>query len=224
MSDTEPRVLPLKGLADPPAGAVLVQQTEGLLHLSLWVHTRGQQPWQLHMTLDGLRQDDVPAPPVWAVAPAQDADVLEDLGRAARLLWQGVGRASIPYAFDSRGVRLRPDGTLQGPRGAGLSCASLILVLFEEVGAPLLALEEWEHPAPARRAQDERARQALLRALGPRRTDTLKRLAPQLGTPRPRPEEVAAASGMQGVPLGLTAAARGAAVVLHAVGIAPPPP
>lgn len=214
-----PQVLPLKGLTCPPGGAVVVHHAAGVLHLELWVSDVRGEGWLLNMNLRGLERETAWTAPAWFIVPTNNAGVLEDVSRAARRLWRAAQSHSIQYGFDDQGLTLDAVGQLTLQDGTGLTCASLLLLLFEMANAPLLARGEWRDVSPARREADRADRARLIRHLQSRSPDDAARLTAQLTTPRFRPEEVAAASGMSGTPLTLGQAQRGASALLEAIGL-----
>jgi hypothetical protein len=185
-----------------PPGAVFVQGTCAALHLSLWFRDADETMRCLSMTARGLRCEQEFIEPAWFVPPASNAQVIGDLCDAAERFWLKNGRRSVPFGLDLRGISLLPDTTLSVEGAGGLTCATLIVLLFEHINAPLFRREEWERtPSEQRRRDDERAWQ---RINPPSRSssDRTRATPHKLTTHRLRPEEVAAASGLRDRPVG----------------------
>lgn len=217
---SDPRVLKLQGLAMPPGGAILVHHAQDVFHLGLWVSDLQEEGWLLHMDLRGLHRETEWSEPAWFVVPANSQRVLTDVCQAALLLVRANKVRKIPYGFDDQGLTLDPDGQLTLQDGAGLSCASLLLLLFEMANAPLLERGAWREVGPTRRDFDRAHRVMQIKSLQSRSPEMADRLIAQLTAPRFRPEEVAAASGMSGTPLTLGQVQRGASALREAIGLA----
>ncbi|MFN8535874.1 MAG: hypothetical protein U0232_00150, partial [Thermomicrobiales bacterium] len=80
----------------------------------------------------------------------------------ALLLAEAARHNQIPFSFGFSGLEIDDHGRTALPCGAGFTCASFILAVFESVGAPLVDLETWSNPAPERRAEDEQAQRRFI--------------------------------------------------------------
>lgn len=194
---------------DIPRGAVLIQGDRTTLHLSLWFEDADGTMRCLSMTARGLRCEQEFTEPAWFVPPASNEQVIGDLCDAAERFWLKNGRRSVAFGLDLRGVSLRPDTTLSVEGAGGLTCATLIVLLFEHINAPLLRREEWERaPDERRRGDDERAWRRMNPPSPSPAADRTRTTPPRLTTHRFRPEEVAAASGLPDRPVGFELASK----------------
>ncbi|MBK9646207.1 MAG: hypothetical protein IPO67_13830 [Deltaproteobacteria bacterium] len=131
--------------------------------------------------------------------------MIGDLCDAAERFWLKNGRRSVPFGLDLRGVSLLPDTTLSVEGAGGLTCATLIVLLFEHINAPLLRREEWEQ-TPSEQATRRRAAWQRMNPPAHPPPDRARTTPPRLTIHRFRPEEVAAASGLPDRPVGFNEA------------------
>jgi hypothetical protein len=96
---------------------------------------------------------------------------------------------------------------------SGLNCSALVMMVFELACVPLLDEESWSTERTAEReAEDRAAQETLLSALP---FDQQEKLQSELGAPRVRAEEVAAASGLSGRPVPFERCAPAGAALLE---------
>lgn len=122
--------------------------------------------------------------------------------------------AGIPYGFDVSNRYFTLHGEyVPPPDGKGLTCASFVFTVFRDQGFAVLDLKSW----PAR-PSDEEWQRFVMRALDGSATEVhLAELAADLPAVRIRPEEVAACSAVQDIPLGFSVAEQLAAEVLAVI-------
>lgn len=201
-----------------PRGAVIIQGDGTTLHLALWFKD-SEENWRcLSMTTHGLGCEGEFSEPAWFIPPASSAHVIDDLCDAAERFWKKNEKTAVPFFWDLRGLSLLPDKTLWLDGTGGLTCATLIVLLFEHINAPLVCREQWERaPDERRRLEDEQAWRRISppsRSPSPDRTRTTP---PRLTIHRFRPEEVAAASGLHDRPVGFDLAAKAGQEVLSRI-------
>lgn len=187
------------------------------LHVGLIVDD-GQGPYLLHMPWHGGRVvASLPGPAVWwQVHPDFALEEVEALVQFAAIARAKLATATLPFGLAPARACFTKKGKIELGGASGLNCVTFITLLFERAGVSLL-----EPPLPAdltadRIAEDRAAQQQLVTAL---RVDHPKQAAlieAEVGAPRVRAEEVAAASGMPSRPVAFAAAA-GAGVVLRRV-------
>lgn len=173
----------------------------------------------LHQAWHYLTCDDTPAEfvarghgggPIVTVVPSLDEDEAEHL----RLMCITVARRlkrtrGIGYALDSCDVKVRPDGTFDMGSSRGVTCATFVLKIFQAGTVPLLIDDSWKEITDIDRLDDDKTAQATivagLLAIADRTTDRqdreeleahAKAIQSEIGTPRIRAEEVAAATGL----------------------------
>lgn len=160
--------------------------------------------WHLALLCDEQLEDDV-----WTINPADDQDTLENLNDLARLVWDAHSNGELQYGLELANVSVRADGVIVLGRSHGLTCASFVLLLYQNVGAPLLRLGEWStHRSERRRSEDDAAQQALVDALNKHYPAHAALVQQTVGCARFRPEEVAAASGLPDRPVGFEVASK----------------
>lgn len=198
-----------------PPGAVLIQGDRTTLHLSLWFEDADGTMRCLSMTARGLRCELEFTEPAWFVPPASSPQVIGDLCDAAERFWRQNEKRGIPFFWDLRGVHLLPDKTLLLDGTGGLTCATLILLLFEHINAPLLCREQWERaPDKRRRREDEQTWQRISPPSRSASSDRAHTNPPSLTIHRFRPEEVAVASGLPERPVGYCEATHASQLLL----------
>lgn len=194
---------------DMPPGSVIIQGSRAYPHVALWFRDRNENLLCLSMMSRGLTCEGAFSPPAKFVESAASQQQVEDLCDIAERFWQKNSRSLVPFGFDLRGVSISENGDLNLQGEGQLTCASLIMLLFEGIGAPLLVREQWNSPDEQRQRDDEAARMSLAAQLRPRRD------LPATGCARFRPEEVAAASGLPDRPVGFEVAAKAGQDVLN---------
>lgn len=189
-------------------------------HVALWYSCDPPGAHRLlHQAWHYLTCDDAPAEflarghgggPVVMVVPTLDEDEAKDLRLMCAMVARRLKRTGgIGYALNSRDVTVRADGTFDLGASRGVTCATFVLKIFQALALPLLSEETWAEITDLGRLQDDRDAQATivagLLAMAGNRTDHQEREAieaharaveTEIGTPRIRAEEVAAASGL----------------------------
>ena len=167
--------------------------------------------WHLALLCDEQLEDEV-----WTVQPADDADTLENLNDLARLVWAAHAHGELQYGLELANASIRTDGTIVLGRSHGLTCASFLMLLYENIGAPLLRLGEWStRRDEKRRSEDDAAQRRLVDALNKHHPAHAALVQQTVGCARFRPEEVAAASGLSDRPVGFEVATKAGQDVLN---------
>lgn len=180
----------------PTYGVVLTQGRVGL-HSGVLFRAKNGPPQILHLSWHlRLGVDSPDGDAWWMVSPRlsrmQRAAVVAKAGQVAQRYQDGA----LAYGFDLDGVSVDADGCVDLGGGVGLTCATFVQILHAAAGAPLLAIDSWKTPTPARRAEDNRAQKVLVEALSANHPRQAERVRRQVGATRIRAEEVAAASGI----------------------------
>lgn len=203
MSDT----VVLRSATDTPTedAVVTVQESPVGAHtgLSYRVDDKGARR-HLHLAWHHRLRDD-PEPPsegLW-VEPRLDEYALSDVRVSARLIARRHADGLLPYAFRF-GARFDAMGALQLNQGHGLTCSTFVIEVLAHAGVNLVDAATWEQDRPApRRQEDEDAQRRLVAYL--RKMPDARRHADlveaEVPCTRIRAEEVAAASGMDGLPV-----------------------
>lgn len=136
--------------------------------------------------------------PLFWVPPGLDADEQEVLRAQVALAAGHLPADGLRYAFRGEDASLGADGEVVLGTSDGLSCATFVTLLFRAACVPLLDESSWQQRTPEREAEDREAQQKLVGYLAGSPVDgdrqQAKLLAAEVGTPRIRAEEVAAAS------------------------------
>lgn len=210
------------GGAPPYPAVVALWRGPAFLHSAL-VYDVGQgQRRCLHLAWHlALRDDPLQTLPkkAWWVSPAIDADSLEDVVTWAGLLACRYADGGVPYGFSLTNTNLAKDGTVLLRNGSGLTCASLIALIFKKAGVPLVDIKSWDQRSPARVEQDTVVQQLLVEHLQQDHPEQAALIAAEVGCTRLRPEEVAAATGMTPLPVDLPRVEPGAAQVLRVISL-----
>lgn len=180
-------------LPSPAVGVAIQRTAADFLHVAVLHRGDASQPPRL------LSQDwhtrlsnDEPTPGCWWV----DARLLPDRAEAVAALCRRIYRRNrlrgIPYGVHYDGGRVREDYLVElSGRTHGLTCATFVMLVFQEAGAPLLRPETW----PTDRAEDARWHDrvvALLEQTGVP-ADHVANVRSERGCARFRPEETAGA-------------------------------
>jgi len=194
----------VRGIAEPPQHDAVVCVAKGPVgaHVGVWYDDLSGGRRALHQAWHCLFRDQAATDrhrfTAWVV-PSFDEDEAHDLGTAARKVALSRGAGRVPYGFARRNAHFRDDGSLDLADSSGLNCSALVMMVFELASVPLLAEGTWLTERSADRESEDRAAQRTL--LNELPFDQQEKLENELGAPRVRAEEVAAASGMSGRPV-----------------------
>lgn len=200
-----------------PSGPAVVMVVHGDvgLHVGIALTVDGEAAVFVHLAWHlALRVEAIPDPQWWVV-PRMTRAALAAVAQLGALVAERPGR--LPYALEHQGARFTADGALDLGGRHGLTCASFVAVLFESVNAPLIELSTWHERDPARKAEDDTAQQRLVDALAVRHPTQAALVQREVGCPRIRPEEIAAASGIAPQPVAFDRAEAGGRVVAEVV-------
>ena len=197
-----------------PTEAAVVTVMEGAVgaHVGLYYRDAHGEGTRRHLHLAWhlrLEHEQEPPPEAFWVVPRPEEFEMANLAAAAHLIATRQQDGRVPYAFDSADARFERDGTLQLNQSRGLTCATFIILMFEYVGIRLLEKETWEqNRSEERQREDAEAQRLLVEYLRSKRDHRSHGdlVAGEVGSPRIRAEEVAAASGMTGRPISLARA------------------
>ncbi len=182
----------------------------GILHRSDTSHEL--KLFELAMHCD-LRNDSLVGEYL-ILRPGLDPDRLEQLAARCRQIWRKNKRAGIPYGFSLPICCFSKESAeyLQGPTQFGLTCATFVLAVFDDVGIRLVNFVDW----PIDRPGDREWQQSMLALLRKRNapTDHINRVATDVGVARFRPEEVAGASKESSYPVSFAVASGRAEEIL----------
>lgn len=209
-------------LADHPLAVALHESGH---HVGILYAFEGET-WFLHLTGNReLTRGSARGDFRWVV-PARSKDQLLRVLFHVLAVAEFYDEGGLPYGFDPRGARFAPHGALLLDGSEGLTCASLVTVLFADVNLPIVQLETWLQVNEDRRAEDRADQEAALEQLKGRPWSTpewLHRLRQEIGRgPRVRPVEVAAASGMSPLPVPFLRAEPAGKALLIAIQSVPP--
>lgn len=165
--------------------------------------------------------------PLFWVPPGLDDDEQEVLRAQVALAARHLPPDGLRYAFRDDGASVGPDGEIQLGTSDGLSCATFVTLLFKAARVPFVDKESWATRTSAREAEDRAAQEKLIKYLAASRDEDdrkqAKLLVAEVGTPRIRAEEVAAASGSPQRPVEFTTAeALGRELLAEMNNLAPP--
>lgn len=160
---------------------------------------------------------DAPGIATHWVDPAVDPDVLSDIRTNLILMETKLKSKEIPFAFGKGNARVSSRGGIHLGHALGLNCCTFVMVLFERVSAPLLVGETWQTMGYVRRTEDEAAQRKVVKALKKDDPEHAARVEAEVGCTRFRPEEVAAASGLDPRPVEFARAEPAGRQVLRAV-------
>jgi hypothetical protein len=147
--------------------------------------------------------------PLFFVPPGLDEDEQSAVRAAAVLAAKHLPEGGLPYAFGGATLD-REKGFLLG-ESCGLSCATLVNVVFQAAKVKLVKEETWaSQRTQARAEQDREAKKRVVKSLARSSKeadrDQARRLDSELNHPRLRAEEIAAASSQKTRPLDLLTA------------------
>jgi hypothetical protein len=137
------------------------------------------------------------------VIPSLSEDELSDVATSARLVARRYADGRMPYAYGLDGQYLNEnDGSLMLGNRLGLTCSTFLILLFRHARVELVETSSWDERSPARREEDVRAHETLLKHLRNRDADHARKVEAQgVDATRIRAEEVAAASGLSPHPV-----------------------
>ncbi|MBL8616202.1 MAG: hypothetical protein JNM72_11375 [Deltaproteobacteria bacterium] len=217
---TSPTVLRWSPSAAAPVSCGLCASTahDGL-HLGLIVCEENQRHYVLHM---GWHQEkliaELPnAQRWWHVRPTFDDDELEALTNFASLAQRKLDVQRLPFGLSAQDARFTRAGAVELGAAKGLNCVTFVQMLFKAAKVPLLLAPGPEDLDEARVAEDREAQARLVATLREDAPLHAQSVETEVGAPRVRPEEVAAASGMAPRPVGFADAMRAGVVVRRKV-------
>ena len=178
-----------------------------VLHQAWHYDTRDQTPEDFVRDAPGA---------VVSVAPALDADEIDALRAACALVARYIRTNKLPYALQQRDAMVTDDGTITLRSALGLTCATFLLVVLERARIRLIDAASWAEITDTTRLDADREVQARI-VRGLRGTakqarahdsvaadaidchaDAVER--DEVGCPRVRAEEIAAAFGVAALP------------------------
>ncbi len=157
----------------------------------------------------------------WWIVPCLDDFELADLRTSARLIARRHQDGLVPYSFRPAAAHFDRDGTLRLNDSIGLTCATFVLLVFAHAGIHLLDSATWDTDRPLERRQEDDAAQRELVAYlrkNPESRSQADLVEQEIGCMRIRAEEVAAASGMSGLPVPFARVEPQGRMVLTALG------
>ncbi len=198
--------------ATVPAAAVFVQTSPLGAHVGVAYLADGDEGWLIHQVWNRVSLHEPLAKAhergesVFFVPPGLDRDEQLSLRAWAILAAKRIPESGLPYAFGTATLDSE-QGFVLG-EGCGLSCATLVNVIFEAAKVPLLDMPTWTSQRTKQRDDEDREVQKqvgnlLARGHGAGDRKQAKLVLADLGRARLRAEEVAAASGREKRPLAL---------------------
>ncbi|MFP2924814.1 hypothetical protein ACLESO_06280 [Pyxidicoccus sp. 3LG] len=202
-----------------PTAAVFVQPSPLGAHVGVLHRDDDGGAWLLHQAWNRDSRHEAFAEfragpggdPLFLVPPGLEADEQAAVRAFAVLAAKRLPEGGLPYAFGGATLD-REKGFLLG-ESCGLSCATLVNVVFQAAKVELVDEATWASQRTSEREAEDRAAQARVArwlADSPREADheQAKRVQAQsdVGHPRLRAEEVAAASSRTTRPLDLCTA------------------
>lgn len=154
-----------------------------------------------------LRDEPTLSSDGWWIVPRLDDFELADLCTSARLIAKRHQDGLVPYSLRLAATHFERDGTLRLDGGIGLTCATFVIIIFAHARIHLLDSATWDTDRPLeRRQEDDAAQRALVDYLrnNPESRTHADLVEQEIGCTRIRAEEVAAASGMSGLPVPFT--------------------
>ena len=206
---------------EPPRAACGLRRSEvgDGLHVGLILNLDQRPPFVLHMAWH-QREHVVELPERahwWVVVPNLDADEQKELAQHARVARERLKDHRLPFGLCAQGARLTPRGEVKLGGANGLNCVTFVQMLFRAANLTLMHEPGPDDLTEERSAEDRAAQERLVDALQPDDPDQAARLRMEIGAPRVRPEEVAAASGMAPRPVSFAQAARAGVKVRQTV-------
>lgn len=180
---------------------VALQKTRLGLHAGITYRLDAEDERFLHLASHLVLKNR--APPVsgyWVESRLGRAKKLAVANQAA-LVSERYRDGSVPYGFGLYGLSIAEDGTLDFGGAAGLTCASLVHVVFQSAGVPLVALESWGGRTSSRKKADDAVQWALVEDLRAKFPKQAERVEKEVGCTRLRSEEVAASTGLEHRPV-----------------------
>ena len=154
------------------------------------------------------------------VQPSLPVPRLRQIAALCRKVWRSNGAGTIPFAFSPPNdcIDAQTGQFLFGPTRCGLTCATLVLAVFQAAGVPLVRYDEW----PAGRPGDadwQRMVVENLRASGRASFEHLAAMESEIGknAARFRLEEVAGAATIPDGPATFVRAVAASSTVLKAL-------
>jgi hypothetical protein len=124
-------------------------------HIGLLHRADGKSVNFLHLCDNRILKNDATAPSsmtVW-IDPDGDPIKLEAVAGWCRLIYRLHGNGTMPYGFSSPEAFFQDDGRVRKDR-VGLTCATLVLAIFHQVGIRIIDYSTW----PKLNAKDKRDR------------------------------------------------------------------
>jgi hypothetical protein len=178
--------------------AIRNSDIQGVLHLGI-LYKSETETRLLHLTLNNAR-DELPTQEYcWVQCGLGDINRRVLAGLCADIAIKLVKGMFIPYGFSYNGQYFEPTGQYIGPQNHGLTCSTFIMAVFRTFGLELLATDEWPKAVGA----DQDFQKSMTEFFLVNSPGRVNDLIDQWGSPRFRPEHVAAASTVDKVPLGL---------------------
>lgn len=183
--------------------AVSIEPTEIGCHIGVfYVANDAGDVRHLHLAFHHALRDEIPASRERSVVPALAGTDLSTVATFARLVARRNADGRVPYALKD-GARLNADGGVDLRGALGLTCATFVMELFRAADVVLLDEATWHAGRSAEREEEDRAAQAkLVGYLRSRNAVHAGLVEGEVGCTRFRSEEVAAASGLSGHPIG----------------------
>jgi hypothetical protein len=122
------------------------------------------------------------------IDPDIDSDVLELVTDWCRLIFDLHGSGKMPYGFSSPEAFFDDGGKIR-EEGIGLTCATLVLALFHQVGIKLIDYSTW----PKLSREDKKAWKDMAEHIGGKHLDQYRKLETDATKSRYRPLHVAGA-------------------------------
>jgi hypothetical protein len=192
-----------------PVACCLCRSLVGAPHLGVLLRAgpaRGSVV--LHMAWH-LREHSVALPSAdqwWYVDPGLDPVEQARLALSAQLVRDRLEAGRLPFGLGIEVGFARSSGAPLLNGAAGFNCVSFVRALFACARVNLMHAPTDADLDAARRAEDEAAQRALVDALRSNHPEQADLVEAEVGAPRVRPEEVAAASGEMTRPVPFAAA------------------
>lgn len=126
------------------------------------------------------------------VIPDLDTDEKDAVSRFCRLVGNCSQNEKLPYAFSvPQDMNITAEGEILLGTGFGLTCANLVLLIFNSAGIPLADIESWKA-----REDDKEFQQKLVAIMQENHVSSahIAKVACEIPCIRIRPEEVAASA------------------------------
>ncbi len=189
-------------------GPCQILLSKGLLGLHIgFLFQENEESGHCYIHMEWHEKLRVEEPPhkAAALAPEIDEDTLLDLcTRLSSIRHHPLQR--VAFGLELKDQKTTRKGRIDVGRGSGLNCATFLLIVFRDAGIHLLDLPTWEQRSVERLEEDTAFQQSIVDHLREEHPDHADKLAREIGSPRFRPEEVAAAAGTAERPLSYTEA------------------